>query len=429
MRWLAPEYIFSSTTPVMNHTSRDIYAFGCTIVEILTQKLPFYDHKTDALVMFNLMNGGRPTRPQGVWCPDVAWNLITRCWTQDAQDRPLASEIHEILQSVLGSVSPVEHIGSYPMLAGIAAESPSLGIDASLWAGQPKPKGLEQKRENEDKYYLSHPSSFPSTLASKELPPVPNHPSRPPSPFFSSTSSTGLSSSSMTGSLGAGSIVTEPSNYQLPPIPVDLPSSEQWLSERNNVHTSQVVILGAGSVGKSALIARFVHDIFLGDYDYDPTIEDSYWCNITVDGETSFFEAVDLSGLEEYRRYNEMHIRAGKAFVLVFSLTQEASLEEVDYLRKQIYRTKGDTGGPIPIVVVGTKLDLASERVVYQNTIQYLASQWGLPFYETSAKSNWHVSEVFEHLVREMRAPQPTPRHPTVEKLRTSKKKGPCLIM
>ncbi|KIK54421.1 hypothetical protein GYMLUDRAFT_106333, partial [Collybiopsis luxurians FD-317 M1] len=103
MRWLAQEYIFSSTTPVSNHTSGDVYAFGCTVVEILTQKLPFYDQKTDALVMFNLMNGGRPTRPQGVWCPDVVWNLIARCWAQNAQDRPLANEIHEILQSELRS--------------------------------------------------------------------------------------------------------------------------------------------------------------------------------------------------------------------------------------------------------------------------------------------------------------------------------------
>ncbi|KIK55144.1 hypothetical protein GYMLUDRAFT_48095, partial [Collybiopsis luxurians FD-317 M1] len=100
MRWLAPEYV-SSSGP--NHTSRDVYAFGCTIVEILTQKLPFHDCKTDYNVMFQVMNGGRPTRPQDVWCPDDIWDLTTRCWAQTVEDRPSSYEIHDILQSVHGT--------------------------------------------------------------------------------------------------------------------------------------------------------------------------------------------------------------------------------------------------------------------------------------------------------------------------------------
>ncbi|KIK53378.1 hypothetical protein GYMLUDRAFT_179087, partial [Collybiopsis luxurians FD-317 M1] len=99
MRWLAPEYIASSA---FNHTSRDVYAFGCTIVEVLTRKLPFRDHKTDYSVMNYVMNGGRPTRPQDVWCPDVVWNLASCCWAQNMQDRPAANEICDVLQRVPG---------------------------------------------------------------------------------------------------------------------------------------------------------------------------------------------------------------------------------------------------------------------------------------------------------------------------------------
>ncbi|KIK63212.1 hypothetical protein GYMLUDRAFT_242257 [Collybiopsis luxurians FD-317 M1] len=188
------------------------------------------------------------------------------------------------------------------------------------------------------------------------------------------------------------------------------------------MHQFKVVVLGAGGVGKSALTVRFIQDKFLEHY--DPTIEEAYRRPITVDGETSALEVLDTAGAEQFTSLNEVYIKAGKGFVLVFSLTQEASLKEVDHLRKQIYRIKGDTGGSIPIVVVGTKLDLVTEREVHQNTIQTLASRWGLPFYETSAKRNWHVSEVFENLVRQMRV-----RYPTTEKPRPPKKKGPCLIM
>ena len=62
-----------------------------------------------------------------------------------------------------------------------------------------------------------------------------------------------------------------------------------------------------------------------------------------------------------------------------------------------------------PVVVVGTKLDLAAEREVAQELIRRYAVRWGVPFYETSAKRNWNVHPGFEDLVRQMRARYPYP--------------------
>lgn len=45
---------------------------------------------------------------------------------------------------------------------------------------------------------------------------------------------------------------------------------------------SQIVMLGSGAVGKSALTIRYVSDQFVDNY--DPTIEDSYRKMITVKG-------------------------------------------------------------------------------------------------------------------------------------------------
>ncbi|KAF5386369.1 hypothetical protein D9757_006625 [Collybiopsis confluens] len=99
IRWLAPEYIdFVGESAPPNHTSRDVYAFGCTILEILTLKPPFHGHLNDGSVIFKLMSGGRPARPSNVRCSDDIWDLTTRCWAQNAQDRPSALEIFEILE-------------------------------------------------------------------------------------------------------------------------------------------------------------------------------------------------------------------------------------------------------------------------------------------------------------------------------------------
>jgi len=100
-----------------------------------------------------------------------------------------------------------------------------------------------------------------------------------------------------------------------------------------------VVVLGAGGVGKSALTVRFIQDVFLENY--DPTIEEEYRRIVAVDGIMSQLEVLDTAGAEQFTALNEVYIKSGRGFVLVFSLTQEASLREVDNLRQQIYRIKG----------------------------------------------------------------------------------------
>jgi GTPase SAR1 family protein len=105
-------------------------------------------------------------------------------------------------------------------------------------------------------------------------------------------------------------------------------------------------------------------------------------------------------------------------------LTLEASLREVANLRQQILRIKGENSvssprpphlprnvpkmiAPlvqrVPMVLVGTKSDLTSEREVSRSCIEQVAAGWKIPLYETSAKRDWNVSQVFEDLVRQMR--------------------------
>ena len=44
-----------------------------------------------------------------------------------------------------------------------------------------------------------------------------------------------------------------------------------------------------------------------------------------------------------------------------------------------------------------------------QELIRHYAVEWGVPFYETSAKRNWNVRPGFEDLVRQMHARFPYP--------------------
>lgn len=87
----------------------------------------------------------------------------------------------------------------------------------------------------------------------------------------------------------------------------------------------------------------------------------------------------------------------------------------------------------VPMVLVGTKLDLTSEREVSRSHIEDLAARWKIPVYETSAKRDWDVSHAFEDLVRQMRQ-----YYPAEERLKKKGRKSyrgrihgrsPCIIM
>ena len=50
------------------------------------------------------------------------------------------------------------------------------------------------------------------------------------------------------------------------------------------------------------------------------------------------------------------------------------------------------------VVLVGTKLDLSEKREVSYDEAVQLAEKYRAPFYETSAKSNINVSDVFDNI-------------------------------
>lgn len=160
----------------------------------------------------------------------------------------------------------------------------------------------------------------------------------------------------------------------------------------------KVVVLGSGGVGKSALTVQFVTGTFAEKY--DPTIEDFYRKEIEVDGAPSILEILDTAGTEQFASMRDLYIKNGQGFILVYSLVNAQSFHDIKPMREQICRVKGTDR--VPIILVGNKVDLESEREVRTPEGATLANNWGCPFLETSAKSKKNVDELFTEIVREM---------------------------
>jgi GTPase KRas protein len=60
----------------------------------------------------------------------------------------------------------------------------------------------------------------------------------------------------------------------------------------------KLVVVGGGGVGKSALTIQLIQNQFVTEY--DPTIEDSYRKQVTIDEETCCLDILDTAGQEEY---------------------------------------------------------------------------------------------------------------------------------
>jgi len=161
----------------------------------------------------------------------------------------------------------------------------------------------------------------------------------------------------------------------------------------------KVVVLGSGGVGKSALTVRFVSGSFIERY--DPTIEDFYRKEIEVDGAPSVLEILDTAGTEQFASMRDLYIKNGQGFVVVYSVTSLQSFYDIKSMRDQILRVKGMREF-VPILLVGNKCDLTTQREVRRSDGDALAQTWGCSFIEASAKSSLNVNEVFAEIVREM---------------------------
>ncbi|MED6276122.1 Ras- protein Rap-2a [Characodon lateralis] len=160
----------------------------------------------------------------------------------------------------------------------------------------------------------------------------------------------------------------------------------------------KVVVLGSGGVGKSALTVQFVTGSFIEKY--DPTIEDFYRKEIEVDSSPSVLEILDTAGTEQFASMRDLYIKNGQGFILVYSLVNQQSFQDIKPMRDQIIRVKRYER--VPMILVGNKVDLEGEREVSSGEGKALAQDWSCPFMETSAKNKTSVDELFAEIVRQM---------------------------
>ena len=198
------------------------------------------------------------------------------------------------------------------------------------------------------------------------------------------------------------------------------------MPEQSNDYS--VVVFGAGGVGKSSLVLRFIRNIFRESY--VPTIEDTYRQVISCNKQVCTLEITDTTGSHQFPAMQRLSISKGHAFILVFAVSSKQSLEELRSFYEEIEEVKGDMNN-IPIMLVGNKCD-ETHREVHLSECSELAKRWNCGFLETSAKTDHNVMELFQELLQ-LEKRRIVSLHLETKKSKTQRRKeklkGKCLVM
>ena len=158
-------------------------------------------------------------------------------------------------------------------------------------------------------------------------------------------------------------------------------------------NTIKLYAVGAGGVGKSAFTVYCIQHRFVEEY--DPTIEDTYTKQITVNDTKIVVDVHSVAGEEEYAAMRDHNLRISDGYLLIYSITNELSFDEVPNFMDQILRVKD--ADFVPTVIIGNKCDLEADRQVETKAGENLAEKYKAAFLETSAKFVEVVSkEIYE---------------------------------
>lgn len=162
----------------------------------------------------------------------------------------------------------------------------------------------------------------------------------------------------------------------------------------------KVCMIGASGVGKTSLVAKFVHSMFSDKYLTTVGVKIDKK-TVAVDGAEVMLMIWDLAGDDDYQRLQTSYLRGTSGYLLVADGTRAVTLDQVLGIQTRVAEA---VGAQVPFLLALNKADLTGQWEIDEKRMTDLEVR-GWKSFKTSAKEGASVEEVFVELGRRMLPP------------------------
>lgn len=155
-------------------------------------------------------------------------------------------------------------------------------------------------------------------------------------------------------------------------------------------HLFKLLIIGDSGVGKSSLLVRFADNTFTGNYITTIGV-DFKIRTIELHGERVKLQIWDTAGQERFRTITSTYYRGTHGVIVVYDVTSGESFANVKRWLHEIEQNCD----VVNRILVGNKNDDPDRKVVLTEDARRFSDQMGIQLFETSAKDNLNVEEMF----------------------------------
>lgn len=160
--------------------------------------------------------------------------------------------------------------------------------------------------------------------------------------------------------------------------------------------SKKICMLGSFSVGKTSLVAQYVHSVFSDKYLSTVGVKISKK-NMELDGQDITLILWDMEGRDIYTDVNVNYLRGAMGFFVVADGTRKETLETAFELRKLAI----EKVGPVPNALLVNKADIAEQWEITDEMLEEAHAQ-GVDVFRTSAKTGQSVQDAFVALTKRM---------------------------
>lgn len=161
----------------------------------------------------------------------------------------------------------------------------------------------------------------------------------------------------------------------------------------------KLLLIGDSGVGKSCLLLRYSDDSFTSSFITTIGI-DFKIKSILIDDSKVKLQIWDTAGQERFRTITTAYYRGAMGILLVYDVSDEASFTNVRNWMRQIDQNAAEN---VNRILIGNKSDVdPSERKISHDQGKALADEFGIKFFETSAKLNTNVDNAFMSIAKDI---------------------------